>query len=126
MENTVNENEKNPFPPGLYEKVTEYISARFRLGKLGLIEKSSQISVSLLFGILIGFFLLMVVLLFGFGLAEFISFKNGDSYSGFLWVGFGFLLGLILLLVLRKGIRKRIQNLIIYFLSNILLDDESI
>jgi hypothetical protein len=120
------ENEKNPLPPGIYEKITDYLSARFRLGKLSFIEKTSQISVSIFIGLILGFFGLMVIFLLGFGLAEYISFKNGNSYSGFLWVGLGFLLGLSLIFIFKKRLSNSIQNRVIYFLSKILLDDESI
>jgi len=120
------ENEKSPLPPGLYEKITEYISARFRLGKLGIIEKSSQISVSIIIGMIIGFFVLMAIFLFGFGLAEFISFKNGDIYSGFFWVGAIFIILLTLIFLFKKSLSRFIQNKLIHFLSKIMLDDEGI
>ncbi len=122
----MNENEKPLFPPGLYEKISDYLSARIRLGKLGFIEVFSKISVSLLWGVIIGFFTLMVLFLFGFGLAQMISFLNHDSFSGFYWVGTGFLVLLLILLGFRKTLMKNIQNQVIRFLSKTLLDDEGI
>lgn len=120
------EYDKGTLPTGLFEKIMEYLSIRFRLGKLGIIEKSSQISVSIFIGVVMGFFFLMVVFLLGFGLAELISFRNGDSFSGFFWVGLGFLLLLIFLIIFKKRLSLYIQNRIINYLSEIMLDDESI
>ncbi len=119
------EEKKTPLPPGLYEKLVAYIHTNIGLGKLGLIETSSSIGVSLLIGFIGGFLGLLVLFLFGFGLAELISFHNKDSFSGFFWVGGVFLLLLIILILFRNPIGKSFQNKIIQMLSTKLYRDES-
>jgi len=116
--------DKGSLPPGLYEKIADYIQTRIRIGKLSLIEKSSELSVSLVLGILMGFLSLLVLFLLGFGLAELISYRNGDNYSGFFVVGSSFLVLLILIYIFKNQISRKIQNPIIRFLSKLLMDHE--
>lgn len=119
------ENQNNPIPTGLFEKTTEYFGNQVRLLKLNLIEKFSTISISLIIGLILLFLFIMVFLLLSVGLAEYISFKSGNSFSGFFWVGGGFFILLLGFLIGKSAFTKGIQNPIIKFLSHLFFDDES-
>ncbi len=120
----MNEEDKTSSPSDLYENIVDYFNARFRLMKIDFIEKSSKVGGSFLYGLILAFLLVTALLLVGFGLAEFISFKNGNSYSGFFWVGGSFLGLLITLFFFRNRILKSFQNPIIKSLSDLLLEED--
>lgn len=104
------------------DKIAHYIDLRVSIMKLSFIERTSGV-LSFFIYVFISLFLATAVLLFlGIGLAEWLATVLDSKAGGFFMTAGIFLLLVILLAVLRKGIVKAFSNIFIRIMTQ--NDDE--
>ena len=98
----------------LVEHVESFIETQQQLTQIKIAEKSSTIGASMLSGIIIGSFLLMVFLFASIALAFLLGNYFGKIYVGFFAVaGIYFVIALLLLLMKEPLLKTPIANIII-------------
>lgn len=104
--------------PNKFEEVTEsvkkYINTRYELMVLKTTEKASNVGAEAISAILITRLAGLSILILSFAVAFYLSYKLGDTYSGFLIVGGAYFLITLLLIGFRKSLlTKPFRNIII-------------
>ena len=98
----------------LSDHLKQYASTSFELVKLETIANVSVVSSSVISYFLVGLVGSLFLFFMSLGLGFYISFRRGDSYSGFVIVAaFYFLLFLIFLIFRKNGIANLIRDKII-------------
>ena len=91
----------------LVESINRYLKSNCELIKLEATERTSVIGSSIISNLLIGLVGILLIVFLSLGVSFYISFRMGDSYSGFIIVAaFYFILGFILMIG-RKALMER-------------------
>ena len=96
---------------GLTKCIEEYVITNYELVKLEATETSSVIAAGLISGVLLAITGILFLFFISLWLGFYISFRMGDSYSGFpIVAGFYLLIGLILVVGRKKIVEQPLRD----------------
>lgn len=96
---------------GIFQKSKVYIDTRFKLLKLGLVERSSRLIASLIVDGVKTIFAVFVIFFLSLALGFYLSEVLGSSALGFLATGGIFVLLIVLVSVLERPLERLFMNL---------------
>lgn len=98
----------------LFEKAQDYTKSSIELLKLNAIDKTADITASLIFRLAFGLIVAMLLLFINIGISLYIGKLMGENYLGFLIVSVFYLILAIILFIFRNQLIKvPITNLVI-------------
>ena len=113
--------ENNQFFAGLKDDLQAYVNTQLQLAKLTIYEKGARAVALLALGLALFFTLLFALLFIFLSLGFFLSDLFGSSTLGFTAIALAYLVLLVVLLLLRKKIGGKIEDIVIKELTK---DDE--
>lgn len=96
---------------GVYQKSKEYIDTRFKLFKLGLVERSSRLIASLIVDSVKTILAIFVIFFLSLALGFYLSDLLGSTSLGFLATGGIFVLLIVLVSVFENPLERLFMNL---------------
>ena len=113
--------ENNRFFADLKDDLQAYVNTQLQLAKLTIYEKSARAVALLAFGLALFFTLLFALLFIFLSLGFLLSDLFGSTTLGFTAIALAYLVLFVILLLLRKKIGRKIEDIVIKDLTK---DDE--